>query len=116
NPYSPDAPLEARVKSYLSVNCSVCHVGEGGGNAKMQLDLRTPLRRMRVVDEIPIHNKFDLPDARIVTPGAPERSVMYYRISNTGTGRMPPLVTTELDRQAIKFIGDWIRSLPATAK
>ncbi len=42
NPYDARAPLEDRVKSYLHVNCSVCHVKEGGGNSLMELDLDTP--------------------------------------------------------------------------
>src|SRR5262249_9315868 len=41
DPYAPDAPLESRVKSYLHVNCSTCHVKEGGGNALMELGLNT---------------------------------------------------------------------------
>ena len=40
-----EAPLEARVKSYLHVNCSTCHVNEGGGNARMELGLDTPARQ-----------------------------------------------------------------------
>ena len=42
NPYETRAPLEARVKSYLHVNCSTCHVTEGGGNCTMELGLATP--------------------------------------------------------------------------
>ena len=45
NPYEAQAPLEARVKSYLHVNCSTCHVKEGGGNARMELGLTTPTRQ-----------------------------------------------------------------------
>ena len=47
NPYEDGAPLEARVKSYLHVNCSTCHVGEGGGNASMELGFTTPLAKMK---------------------------------------------------------------------
>ena len=45
NPYEAQAPLEARVKSYLHVNCSTCHVKEGGGNARMELGLDHPGRQ-----------------------------------------------------------------------
>ena len=29
---------------------------------------------------------------------------------------MPPLVSTEVDREAVKMIGDWIRGLPAKGR
>ena len=53
NPYEAKAPLEARVKSYLHVNCSTCHVNEGGGNARMELGLATPVGEMKLIDEVP---------------------------------------------------------------
>lgn len=112
NPYDTHAPLEARVKSYLHVNCSTCHVKEGGGNARMELGLTTPLQAMQLINEAPIHERFDIPDARIVYPGSPERSVLYQRISRRGTNQMPPLGTTEVDRKAVEMIADWIRGLP----
>lgn len=116
NPYDESAPAEARIRSYFHVNCSTCHVKEGGGNALMQLDLETPLGRTNLLDEVPRHDKFDLPDARIIAPGHPERSVLYQRISRRATGQMPPLGTTEVDKKAIGLIGEWIKSLPRASR
>ncbi len=114
DPYDTKAPREARVRSYLHVNCSCCHVREGGGNALMELGIGTPNGNMHLIDEVPGHSRFDLPDARLVAPGLPDRSVLQYRISRRGTDQMPPLVSTEVDREAIKLIADWIRGLPAS--
>jgi len=111
DPYDPHAPVEARVRSYLHVNCSTCHVTEGGGNAQMVLDVETPKSRMGLIDQVPVHDKFGLPDARLVAPGAPERSVLMQRLTRRGTGQMPPLVSTEVDKQAVELISRWIRSL-----
>jgi hypothetical protein len=111
NPYEVESPLEARVKSYLHVNCSTCHVKEGGGNALLELGLTTPVARMHLIDEPPLHDRFDIPDARLVAPGAPERSMLYQRISRRGTGQMPPLVSSEVDRKAVEMIAEWIRGL-----
>jgi hypothetical protein len=111
NPYDEKAQREYRVRSYLHVNCSTCHVNEGGGNALMELDLNTSRNRMHLLNEVPIHDRFDIPDAHLVTPGSPERSVLYQRISRRGTGQMPPLVSTEVDRKAVQLIGEWIKSL-----
>jgi hypothetical protein len=116
DPADVQAPVEARVKSYLHVNCAICHVLEGGGNARMELGLATPLARMRLINEVPIHANFDIQDARLVAPGAPERSVLYQRISRRQTGQMPPLVYNEVDRKAVKLIADWIRGLPRDGK
>jgi uncharacterized repeat protein (TIGR03806 family) len=112
DPYDPKAPREARVKSYLHVNCSTCHVKEGGGNARMELGFTTPTRRMGLIDAEPLHSRFDIKDARLVAPGLPGRSVLYYRISRRGTDQMPPVGSTTVDRQAVQLIADWIRSLP----
>ncbi len=114
NPYDTSAPLEARVRSYLHVNCSACHVNEGGGNARMELDLTTALANTGLIDQIPLHDRLDIKDARLIAPGAPERSVLYQRLSRRGTGQMPPLVSTEVDRAALRFLAEWIRALPAS--
>ncbi len=112
NPYDSTASREDRVRSYLHVNCSTCHVPEGGGNARMDLARTTPLDRTHLIDEVPIHNDFEIKDARLVAPGSPERSVLYQRINRRETGQMPPLVSTEVDREAVKLLADWIKSLP----
>jgi hypothetical protein len=79
----------------------------------MEMEVTTPLAQMGLVDQPSLHQRFDIPDARLVAPGAPERSVLYYRISHRGTAQMPPIVSTEVDRKAVQLIGEWIRSLPA---
>jgi hypothetical protein len=38
--------------------------------------------------------------------------VLYYRVARRGAGQMPPLVSTEVDRQAADLIAAWIRGLP----
>jgi glucose/arabinose dehydrogenase len=116
DPYDARKPREERVKSYLHVNCSPCHVLEGGGNARMELGYTTPVDAMGLVDKVPLHQQFEIADARLVAPGSPERSVLYHRISRRGSGQMPPLVSTEVDRRAVELIGEWIRGLPANGQ
>ena len=116
DPYDPKAPSEERVRTYLGVNCSSCHVKEGGGNSRMELGLNTPIGRMHLIDEPPVHSNLGIADARLVAPGLPDRSVLYQRISRRGGDQMPPLVSTEVDRQAVELIRDWIRSLPQVAR
>ncbi len=115
DPYDPQAPPERRVRSYLDVNCSTCHVKEGGGNSLLELSLATPTPKTHLIDEAPVHSTLGLVDAKLVATGAPERSVLYQRIAQRGGDQMPPLVSTEVDRQAVELIGRWIRSLPASS-
>jgi mono/diheme cytochrome c family protein len=116
DPYNTRAPLEARVKSYLEVNCSTCHVPEGGGNAKMNLKFAQSVKGMNIVGVAPAHTKFEIPDALLVYPGSPEKSVLYQRISRRGTSQMPPVSTTEVDQKAVEMIGLWIRGLGKGAR
>jgi hypothetical protein len=100
-----------RARSYLHSNCAQCHVEAGGGNAQMELELTTPLDKARIVDVKPVHHTFDLPDARLVSPGHPERSVLLQRISHRGEGHMPPLATSVTDRQAVQLLREWIEQM-----
>ena len=111
NPYDPKADLTLRAKSWLHTNCSSCHVEAGGGNALMELEFGTALDKMRVLDVKPVHQTFGLPDARLVAPGAPERSVLLHRMSTRGPGQMPPLSSTRPDDAGVALIREWCRSL-----
>jgi uncharacterized repeat protein (TIGR03806 family) len=115
NPYDETEPLEARARSYLHANCSICHMQAGGGNAQMDLEYTASLRRLNAIDAIPLHHKFGLDDARLIAPGHPERSVLLYRIAHRGegSGQMPQLATNLVDRAAVKLFEAWIRSLKA---
>jgi hypothetical protein len=116
DPYDPKADLAARARSYLHANCSQCHVEAGGGNAQMELEFTRKLDAMRVVDVRPVHHTFDLPDARLVAPGHPERSVLLHRMSHRDAGHMPPLATALVDQEAVELLRAWIRSLPPAEK
>ena len=51
DPLNPNADLTARVKTYLQVNCSMCHVADGGGNSLIDLAYKTPLDKARMLNE-----------------------------------------------------------------
>lgn len=111
DPRDAKQPLGDRVRSYLHVNCSICHVEAGGGNAAVNLHLSTPLDKMKLVNEVPIHDRFGLTDARLVAPGAPERSILVERLARRGTGQMPPLAASRVDAEAVQLMREWIRQL-----
>ena len=112
DPYDDKAPLEARVRSYLQSNCANCHVDAGGGNAQFNAEHTASLSDTKLIDIDPVHHKFDLPSAKLVAPGHPERSILLYRLSHRGRGQMPQLATNLVDEKMVKVVEDWIKGLP----
>jgi glucose/arabinose dehydrogenase len=111
DPTDPKADLTARAKSWLHANCSQCHVEAGGGNARMELEYQTALDKMHIVDEKPLHAALDLPDARLIAPGSPERSVLLKRSGLRGPNQMPPLSTSRPDEAGLAVLAEWIRGM-----
>ena len=113
DPYDKTADLDARTRAYLHVNCSVCHVSNGGGNAKIELKYFQELADTKLTDPA-IHGAFGLTDGRVVTPGDPFSSVLFYRLSKWGRGRMPHIGSNLHDEKALDLIHDWITHLPSS--
>src|SRR5262249_28959435 len=108
DPSDTKAELGARARADLHANCAQCHVEAGGGNAQMELEFTTEPEKMWVLGVKPVHDSYGLPDARLIAPGHPERSVLLHRISHRGAGHMPPLATAVVDREAVRLLHDWI--------
>jgi uncharacterized repeat protein (TIGR03806 family) len=113
DPFDDRASLESRARSYLHVNCAMCHVVDGGGNSRMQLRFTMTPTETQIYDVRPIHDTYGIPDPRLVAPAAPERSVLLYRMGKRGpnSGQMPPLSTHVVDRRGVQLIRDWIAQL-----
>ena len=107
-----DAPIDARARAYLHANCSGCHRPEGGA-ARSSLDLRyaTSFADTKACNEVPLLDDLDIPDAKIIAPGSPEKSVLSRRMHATDAKRMPPLARHTVDPEGTKLIDDWIRQL-----
>jgi putative heme-binding domain-containing protein len=110
NPYDRSGDLNVRVRSYLHINCSPCHW--------VDLNLRCdiPLAEMAAVGVRPTQGTFNIANAAIIAPADPYRSVLYYRISKLGSGRMPHIGSAIVDEEGVRLIHDWIRQLPARAE
>jgi uncharacterized repeat protein (TIGR03806 family) len=104
--------VEVRARSYLHSNCSHCHMKWGGGNAEFKLLTTIPVRDMGIVDVLPAHGSFGLKDARLVAPGAPERSILLHRMNLTGLGRMPHIASHLVDENAVRLVREWIATMP----
>jgi uncharacterized repeat protein (TIGR03806 family) len=111
DPLNRSISLERRVRTYLQVNCAMCHVVDGGGNSLIDLAYKTPLAKAHVIDENPMHDTLGITDGRLVASGDPERSVLYQRLLRRGEGQMPPTSTNRVDEAGAKLVRDWISQL-----
>jgi putative heme-binding domain-containing protein len=95
------------------VNCSHCHQFNAGGAANIALGFEVPLDQTKTVGVHPIQGTFNITGARIIAPGDPEGSVLYYRISKLGGGRMPRVGSNQVDERFTRLIHDWIKQMKA---
>jgi putative heme-binding domain-containing protein len=104
--------LEEQARGYLHVNCAHCHrFGGGGGQVVLELDYSRPLKETGILDARPKQGDFGISDARLVAPGDPHRSVLFYRMAKFGRGRMPHLGSELPDRAGLELMNEWICSL-----
>lgn len=112
NPYDETKSLEERARAYLHVNCAHCHQQGGvGGRAKFQLKLELKLEETNLLGEKPIVSLFCGPDGLLISPGNPEKSEIYRRMSVRGGGQMPLFGSSVVDENGVKLIKAWINSL-----
>lgn len=107
------ATPETRARSYLHANCSICHrQGSVAGSAEIDLRFDTPLAESGLCNE-PKNGDLGVAGARIVTPGAPERSVIALRMRTLDERRMPKLASRVVDEAGVAAVEAWIKTLAA---
>ena len=111
DPYDESADLDRRARSYLQTNCAHCHQFNAGGTANIALGFDVPLAATQTVGIRPIQGTFGIAAAKIIAPGDPGRSILYYRMSKLGGGRMPRAGSNQVDERATRMISDWIERL-----
>lgn len=108
-------PVEARVRSWLEVNCAYCHKAGGtAGTAAWDGRITLPLERTGLLlGEASNHGGNPL--NKLIVPGDPAHSIILNRTAaSNGFTRMPPLGSNELDQTSIALLTEWIQqSLPA---
>ncbi|HEY0985098.1 PQQ-dependent sugar dehydrogenase [Schlesneria sp.] len=111
NPYDVNAGLDSRARAYLQVNCAHCHRMHAGGAVLSQMHYDLTLDKTNMLGVRPTQGTFGIHGAQVIAPGNPYRSVLYYRMSKLGGGRMPYIGSSEPDRAGIQLIHDWIEQL-----
>jgi len=111
NPYGTAGTLDARARAYLHTNCANCH--RPGGSTPSPLDLRwqTALAAMNACNVTPQAGDLGVADARIIAPGAPDRSVLVIRTGRRDAVGMPPLASHLVDAEGVQLLRAWITQL-----
>jgi len=112
NPHDETASLADRGRAYLHANCAHCHRFNGGGAARIYVGFDMPLSKMEAVNTRPTQGTFGIHNAKIITPGEPFRSVLYLRVSKSGSGHMPHLGAKMIDEKGTALVHDWIQQIP----
>ena len=117
NPRDASADLDGRARGYLQTNCAHCHRLHAGGSVLSQMHYDLPLEKTNMIGARPSQGTFGIHAAQVIAPGDPFRSVLLYRMAKLGGGRMPHIGSTEVDRDGVELIYNWLRQLPPeTAK
>jgi uncharacterized repeat protein (TIGR03806 family) len=106
----PSQDLHLRARSYLHSNCSHCHRKWGGGNAEFILLASLSLKETGILGTRAGQGSFDIPEARIVQPGRPDKSLIHVRMGKLGLGRMPHVASNVIDKDALQLLEAWIRA------
>jgi uncharacterized repeat protein (TIGR03806 family) len=104
--------VEARVRSYLDVNCAPCHQ-PGLHYARFDARLTTPLEMANLIEGAAFHTRAGEPLDWLIVPGAEKESLLVDRMRSVdSTWRMPPLGRNVTDEKAIELMRKWVESLP----
>lgn len=100
--------LEARVRSYLDVNCAYCHQASGTGGGTWDGRAHLSLAQTGLINGRPVDAPIG-PSDLLVTPGYAHSSILYNRTAAAnGYSRMPPIATNEIDFEGTQLLADWI--------
>jgi len=109
------APLEARARSWLDINCAHCHNGAGSASNSglfLRWDEQDPggwgvLKRPVAAGRGAGDNLF------VIDPGSPGTSILVHRMASVEPGiAMPELGRTQPDPESVELISAWIASMP----
>jgi putative heme-binding domain-containing protein len=116
DPYGSRGSAEVRARSYLHTNCGTCHRLGGGGSVPAFMNIEKALGESRLIRAKPVQGDFGLPEAQLIAPGDPARSVLLYRMATAGRGHMPYLGGRLVDDRGLLVVRDWIAGMKSNPK
>lgn len=107
-PGEDEFSMEARVRSYLAVNCSYCLKSGGTGPGQWDGSAHLTLAQTGLINGAATQNGGN-PDNKLVVPGDTAHSIVLNRIAATnGFTRMPPLGSNVVDTANVELLTEWI--------
>lgn len=109
------ASIEDRVRSYLDVNCSMCH-NPNRRFAAFDARIVRPLAEQGLIDGASYYHRELGTEVRIISPGDVDRSMLHLRVTSQDLDiRMPPVGSLTIDPKAVSLFSEYILSLaPST--
>jgi uncharacterized repeat protein (TIGR03806 family) len=113
SPHGADGTLEERARAYLHANCSQCHRPSGPTTSNMDLRYATALADTNACNATPTVGDLGISNARLIAPGAANRSIIPARMNLRGVDEaMPPVgLGARVDTEGLALIRAWIDSL-----
>jgi len=113
-PDDESTSVEARVRSYIAVNCSYCHKDGGSAPSSWNGSPDIALEQTGLINGMAANSGTD-PLNRLVVPGDTLHSIVLNRVAATnGFTRMPPLASNVIDQANVELLTTWINGGLAT--
>ena len=112
----PAAPLEARARAYLEINCAHCHNPAGAAsNSGLFLELSRTDSVARGIFKRPVAAGRGSGNRDFaIKPGDPDGSILIYRMESTDPGiAMPELGRATVHKEGVALLRRWIAAMPA---
>lgn len=109
------APLDARARSYLEINCAHCHNSHGAAKTSgLSLELAATDPPRWGVCKTPIAAGQGSGDRRYdIVPGQPDASILLYRLESTDPAKMMPELGRSVSHaEGVALIRQWIAAMP----
>jgi putative heme-binding domain-containing protein len=112
DPYDAHQSLDRRARSYLHVNCAHCHLFGGNASTHFDIGFEKPLTESNILDQAPMRGDLGIENAVVAAPGQAARSLLFYRMAKSGSGRMPHIGSRLTDVEGMHLIKQWLSQLP----
>ncbi len=106
---------EDRARAYLHANCAFCHRPDGPGQGPEDFRYWIASTQIGAINVPPTQSDLGIPDALLIYPGNPGKSILSLRMHALDGSRMPPLATSVVDPDGTGAVDEWIRSIDQTA-
>jgi uncharacterized repeat protein (TIGR03806 family) len=111
DPHGVAGTVEQRARAFLHTNCSQCHQPNGTGQGALDLRYTTALAQTGTCNVVPTSGDLGLANAKVISPGAPDSSVLLSRVNRRDASAMPPLGSNLIDTASVAVLRQWIQGL-----